>query len=238
MKPIILISHKYENDPIPFGMGRIYSIRSNYCRGILNAGGTPLITAGGDPKEYVQMAQGIVFTGSGSDISPSCYGKESCGAAGCDTELDEMELALFEAFYKARKPILGICRGQQLINVALGGTLIQDIPSQRPNAIPHRSEEETHNTFHRVINLPGSTIETLFGKEMVTNSYHHQAIDTLGRGLTATAQTEDGIIEAIEHKTAPILATQFHPERMTGEEQANCPNMLPLFRHFIDLCCK
>lgn len=238
MQPLILISHKFEGDPIPFGVGRIYAIRSNYCRSILAAGGTPLITAGGDPAEYARLARGIVFTGSGSDITPSLYGQENRGALGCDRELDEMELALFDAFYQAGKPILGICRGQQLINVALGGTLIQDIPTQKPEAIAHRCEDETVTTFHPVSTLPGSRMHALFGPTLLTNSYHHQAIDTLGTGLIATARTEDGIPEAIEHENLPILATQFHPERMTGEEQENCPNMLPLFRHFVDLCGK
>lgn len=238
MKPVILISHKFENDPIPFGVGRILCIRSNYCRSIQNAGGTPLITAVGDPEAYAALADGIVFTGSGSDISPSLYGQENRGSLGCDAELDEMELKLFEAFYKAGKPILGICRGQQLINVALGGTLYQDAPSQHPGILPHRHDDETYNTFHPVKTLPGSRMAQLFGPELLTNSYHHQAIQTLAPGLIATAKTADGIIEAIEHETAPILAVQFHPERLIGEEQQNCPNMLPLFQHFIDLCTK
>lgn len=238
MQPLILISHKFDRDTVPFGVGRIYSIRSNYCRSILAAGGTPLITAGGDPLEYARLAQGIVFTGSGSDITPSLYGQENRGALGCDMELDETELRLFDAFYKAGKPILGICRGQQLINVALGGTLLQDIPTQRPQAIAHRCEDETVTTFHPVTTQPGSRMEALFGGRLQTNSYHHQAIDLLGKGLIATAKTDDGIPEAIEHESRPILATQFHPERMTGEEQTCCPNMLPLFRHFVSLCAK
>lgn len=238
MKPVILISHKFQTDPIPFGQGRIYNIRSNYCRSILGAGGTPLITAGGDPEEYALLAQGLVLTGSGSDISPSLYGQGLNGALDSDMELDEMELALFHAFRKQGKPILGICRGIQLINVALGGTLVQDIPSQWPNAIPHRNSDETIPTFHTVTTGAGSVMEALFGKQFPVNSYHHQAVDTLASGLKATAWTEDGIVEAAEHVSEPILATQFHPERMIGEEQTNCPNMGPLFRHFIGLCGK
>ena len=236
MKPVILITNKFENDPIPFGIGRILSIRSNYCNAILAAGGTPLITAGGDPEEYVRMAQGILFTGSGCDITPSLYGQEASGAMDSDMELDRMELDLFQAFYQARKPILGICRGIQLINVALGGTLIQDIPSRLPDALPHRGKSDTDNRFHTIRTQSGSRMEALFGPELLTNTYHHQAIEILGKGLTVTAQSDDGIIEAVEHISAPILATQFHPERMTGQEQDQCPNMLPLFRHFIGMC--
>lgn len=236
MKPIILITNKFDPDSIPFGVGRFCSIRSNYCRAVIGAGGTPVISAMGDPAQYAQMAHGILFTGSGSDIGPSIYGREPMGALGCDPELDEMELALFREFRKLGKPIFGICRGHQLINVALGGTLIQDIPSQKPNALPHRGTSDTDNVFHKVKALPGSRMEALFGGEFQTNSYHHQAIDTLGEGLIPTAKTEDGIIEAIEHQSEPILAVQFHPERMIGEEQKNIPDMLPLLRHFVSLC--
>ena len=238
MKPVILISHKFENDPIPFGVGRILCIRSNYCRSIERAGGVPLITAGGDPEAYAALADGILFTGSGSDISPALYGQENRGSLGCDSELDEMEMKLFEAFYKAGKPILGVCRVHQLINVALGGTLYQDAPTQHPGIGVHRNDDETVNTFHSVTTLPGSVMASLFGPELLTNSYHHQAIQTLAPGLIATAKTSDGIIEAIQHESRPILAVQFHPERMIGDEQTNCPGMLPLFRHFIELCAK
>ena len=236
MKPIILISNKFETDPIPFGVGRIYTIRSNYCNAIKEAGGTPLITALGDAEEYAKLADGILFTGSSCDVSPTLYGQENQGSMCCDSELDEMELKLFQAFYKLGKPILGICRGHQLINVALGGTIIQDISTQKSDAIAHRGESDTDNRFHTVTTQPGSAISQLFGPEFVSNTYHHQAVDQLGKGLKATAVTEDGIVEALEHASAPILSVQFHPERMIGQEQTDIPNMLPLFRHFISLC--
>ena len=236
MKPIILITNKFEVDTIPFGVGRICTIRSNYCNSIREAGGTPLITALGDAEEYAQLADGILFTGSSSDISPNLYDQENQGSMCCDNELDEMEMKLFQAFYKLGKPILGICRGHQLINVALGGTIIQDIATQKPDAIPHRGESDTDNRFHAVTTQPGSVIGQLFGPEFVSNTYHHQAVDQLGKGLQATAVTEDGIVEALEHTSAPILSVQFHPERMIGQEDNGAANMLPLFRYFVDLC--
>ena len=238
MKPVILITHKFEADPIFFGTGKIYSIRSNYCQAVEQAGGIPIISALADAEDYAQIADGIVFTGSSCDIEPHRYGQENRKSAFCDAVLDDMEFALFQSFMQRKKPILGICRGIQLINVALGGTLIQDVEEEVPNLTVHGPVYRKETVFHPVTAKDGSLLQKLFGSSFLTNSYHHQALKDCGSGLIPTVTTEEGIIEAIEHESLPILGVQWHPERMIGDEQLNLPDMLPLFRHFISLCRK
>lgn len=236
MKPVILITCKNRDDD--FSIGGLCYTPANYCNAIICAGGIPLISALADAREYAQIADGILFTGSNCDITPKLYGQENRGSVSCMPTLDEMELALFEAFRSAGKPIFGICRGIQLINVALGGTLVQDIPQEVPNLTVHDAVYRKETNCHPVTAVDGSLLGSLFGRNFYTNSYHHQAVHTCGAGLRATVSTEEGIIEAIEHESEPIFGVQWHPERMIGQEQQALTDMLPLWRHFISLCVK
>lgn len=236
MKPVILITLKHaESD---FSVGGVYQAQSNYCRAIVKAGGIPIISALAEAEEYAAIADGILFTGSGCDVTPALYGQENRKAEYCNPELDDMELKLFDAFYKAGKPMLGICRGVQLINVALGGTLVQDIPQEIPDLKVHDPIYKKEATHHPVVAEEGSLLCKLFGKEFFTNSFHHQAVKDCGRDLEVTATSIDGVIEAVEHTSLPIIGVQWHPERMIHEIDQDYPNMLPLFEHFIDLCKK
>ncbi len=232
-KPVILITNKFETDNIPFGVGDIVGVRSNYCRAVEKAGGVPVLSALGDPEAYAELADGVLFTG-GADVNPARYGEEALYAKGWNDQLDEMELRIFDAFYKRKKPIFGICRGIQTINVALGGTLVQDIPAQVGISV-HNPEAPR---IHPVQAAPGSAIHRLFGEEFITNTFHHESVKDCGRGLVATAKTADGVVEAVEHESLPILAVQWHPERMIGEECFDLPDMMPLFEHFVQLCSK
>lgn len=236
-KPIILITHKSDPDSLPFGIGRIHRLRSNYCRAIVNAGGVPIISALGDAEAYAEIADGVVFSGGGMDIDPTRYGDKKRHAANIDFEIDDMELKIFEAFYKKQKPMLGICRGIQLINVALGGNLIQDIPEEVPELTVHKVIYESDIRFHPVKATEGTVFHKLFGGEFLTNSHHHQAVKECGKGLIPSVVTEEGVIEAVEHESLPIFAVQWHPERQIGEENLRLTNMMPLFNHFVD-CCK
>ena len=236
MKPVILITHKFgESD---FSVGGLYRCQSNYCRAVIAAGGIPVISALADAEEYAALADGILFTGSNCDIDPASYGQENRASAECDPALDSMELKLFDAFYRAGKPIFGICRGIQLISVALGGSLVQDIPQEIPNLTDHDAIYKKERDCHPVTASEGSLLHRLFGKEFLTNSFHHQSVKDPGRDMRVSALSADGVIEAIEHTSRPIFGVQWHPERMIGEECETLPNMLPLFRHFIDLCKK
>lgn len=234
MKPLILITCKPKADN--FSVGGLCYTPANYCNAIMQAGGLPVISALADAEEYADLADGIVFTGSNCDVSPALYGQANRKSGLCSEALDEMELKLFKAFSERNKPILGICRGMQIINVALGGTLIQDIPDKIPALTVHDKVYKEETQFHSVKAREGCLFHQLFGNDFMTNSYHHQAIKDCGTGLISTVTTEDGIIEAVEHETRPIFAVQWHPERTIGQEQLELTDMMPLFRHFVDLC--
>ena len=236
MKPVILITNNYAVDPNNFGVGRYIRIKENFVNSILKAGGVPILSAHGDADTYAQIADGVLFSG-GSDINPVRYGEKPYREDCCyKDDRDEMELAIFNSFYKLKKPMLGVCRGIQTINVALGGTLIQDIPSMVEMSA--HKQNLFDKPAHYVKSIQGSKIRELFGEEFIVNSHHHQAIKTCAPGLRVTAVTDEGVIEAVEHESLPIIATQWHPERMIGEENFEMENMMPLFEYFVELCKK
>ena len=151
---------------------------------------------------------GLLLPG-GADVAPRQYGEENTASYVHDG-LDELQISVLSDFICQRKPILGICRGHQLINVYFGGSLDQDIAVKAQ----HVWLSETLDNEHPVTSEPGSMLYELYGREFRTNSSHHQAVKRLGDGLIITARAHDGTIEAIEHGTLPIRAVQFHPERM------------------------
>ena len=144
----------------------------------------------------------------GGDIDPQLYGQCVCGAEDISRTRDDCELALFRHFAGEGKPILGICRGLQLINVALGGTLRQHIDGHsRVNGADRRHDVRTDDKL----------LLTLYGERFTVNSAHHQCVDRPGDGLRAAAWAADGTIEAIRHETLPVFAAQWHPERLGAE---------------------
>lgn len=175
---------------------------------------------------------GLILCG-GNDIQPSYYNAEINGSRNFDIERDAAEFTLLKKFLKTGKPILGICRGHQLLNVALGGTLIQDLS----NAKDHSSGAD-YDLTHEVCAKSGSVLEKLYGDRFYVNSAHHQAVKTLGEGLSATLFSDQGkTIEAFEHISKPYLGVQFHPERMCLEfKRSDTVNGLELFKYFISLC--
>ena len=136
---------------------------------------------------------------------------------------DAFEIALLDAAVSAGLPVLGICRGPQLINIAAGGTLHQHLPEHAATDGPPDA------TPHTVATVEGSQLRQMYGPEVAVNSLHHQAVDQLGEGYVATAHSPDGIIEGIEHTDLPILAVQWHPELMTGSLTDPC------FRWLVDI---
>lgn len=178
---------------------------------------------------------GLLLCG-GSDVSPDRFGQENRGSVGIDLARDEAELALARAYLAARKPIFGICRGHQLINIALGGTLVQDLPPA--GHILHTPEPpEKKDKVHAVRAAAGSFFETAYGTRFSVNSAHHQGLDALGEGLIPTLWAEDGTVEAMEHQVLPLLCVQFHPERMSlSHRRVDTVDGLLLFRRFLSLC--
>lgn len=156
---------------------------------------------------------GLLLCGGG-DLDPIHFAQENQGSTDIDPARDERELALARAYLAAGKPILAVCRGHQLLNVALGGTLIQDLPA--PQKVFHtRAAGSDQDRVHPIRTAENSILRRLYSEVFPVNSYHHQATDLLGQDLKVTARSEAGIVEAMEHKTLPVLCVQFHPERMT-----------------------
>lgn len=157
---------------------------------------------------------GLLLPGGG-DIDPVYYGEEMNGSDEPDRELDKAQRDILDAFVKAKKPILGICRGMQLINIYFGGSLHQDLVTRDIH-----TRKNDNDSIHSVISVAeGNLFENFYGKTFNINSAHHQGTKKLGKGLKEVLRSEDGVCEAIIHEELPIIATQFHPERMSYKQR-------------------
>ena len=151
----------------------------------------------------IKDCQGLLLPGGG-DIDPECYGQENHGSRSIDLVRDQREWDLLAQFLATGKPVLGICRGLQVVNVFFGGTLYQDIPG-------HSSPE---GDFLHTVVTRGAPFDALFPPGSRVNSAHHQAVELLGEGLQPVQWSEDGVVEALIHQTKPVWCVQWHPERM------------------------
>ena len=152
---------------------------------------------------------GLLLPGGG-DILPARYAQENAACFGTDEALDALQFSLAETFLSAGKPIFGVCRGLQLLNVLFGGTLIQHLPC----ADRHSSGAAKTDLLHKSTAEEGSFPAALYGTEFVVNSSHHQAADRIGAGLRVVQRSEDGVVEALCHETLPVWCVQWHPERL------------------------
>ena len=176
---------------------------------------------------------GLLLPGGG-DVDPARYGQENRGSGGIDPDLDALQFAACDHFVRAKKPVLGICRGHQLVNVYFGGTLIQDLPS---GGVHDWDPGESADKVHVSTALPGTWIAALYGERYPTNSAHHQAVDRPGRGLVIDSYSEDGVVEAMHHESLPVYAVQFHPERMCfAHRRDDTVDGSVLLRWFLSLC--
>lgn len=188
----------------------------NYSEGVIGAGGLPLMVANLDPalaEAYAASADALLLTG-GSDLDPETFGAAPHQELGSvDPERDAFELELYRAFREVGKPVLGICRGIQVINVAHGGTLHQHLPAVA-DTWQHEQRDYRGLPSHSVELEPGSLLARGFGATSIkTNSYHHQAPDSVGAGLRVTARCGDGVIEGLEAESGSwVLGVQWHPE--------------------------
>lgn len=202
-------------------------LNSAYVRSVVAAGGVPLMLSPLMGPSFAARAldgvDGLILTG-GEDVDPAWYNTELSPLTNPpDRQRDLFELALFAAARQRELPILGICRGIQLINVALGGTLYQDLPSERPGRVDHNRSGARADRSHAIRLTPGSLAAQALGTASLrVNSFHHQAVRDLAPKLVATGWSEDELIEAVEHAEGEpwMLAVQWHPEEMHADVQA------------------
>ncbi len=215
-------------------------VQQSYTNAILQAGGVPVLIPSDLPeagwRELLRRLDGILFTGGGDIAIEHFAGQPHPDVYGVDEARDTIELALTRAAAESGMPFLGICRGLQVANVALGGTLYTDILDQAPNALNHSYENpdaliERTYLVHAVQVEAGSCVNEVMGKtQLQVNSLHHQAIKDLAPALRAVAFAPDGIIEAVELPGHPFaLAVQWHPEWLTDQAPTR-----RLFKAFVD----
>ena len=185
----------------------------------------------------VNEFDGLIMPG-GYDVYPKWYGEEIAGSLKMDRELDSLQFAVLDRFMKAGKPVLGICRGHQILNIYFGGTLVQDIGYG--GKMLHTPSVWGIDKVHPTRASTGSWIAKIYGKtDIRTNSAHHQAVKKLGAGMVPCQWGEDRIIEACYHKELPVISVQWHPERMCFEKErkdTDCGQ--PVFEYFLDMCQK
>jgi putative glutamine amidotransferase len=204
-------------------------LASAYTEAITKAGGVPVIiptvATRDEADALLASLDGIVFSG-GEDVNPAWYGEAVLNeTVHRDTVRDVSDSLLARAALASGKPVLAICRGAQLMNVMLGGSLYQDIPSQVPGAIAHGG-----GSHHKIGLEEGSVLDRLFGPDSLeVNSSHHQAVKAPAPGIRVTARSADGLVEAYE--AGPVTAVQFHPEKLL---QAGEKEWLSLFAFFVD----
>lgn len=240
MKPIIgIVSNVLQHSNDFKGNVEVsYTIR-DFIKGVNSVGGIPItipISLEEDVKVYIDMIDGLLLAG-GQDVSPFLYGEEPIIELGNTfLERDLFEIALIKEAMQQKKPIFGICRGLQIINVALGGTLHQDIPSQYKTTLKHNQQEEQALYPIHTINIDkDSILYDIVGEGARVNSLHHQSIKDLAGNLKVTARSIDEIVEGVEStdKEQYILAVQWHPEILLRN---NDKSSKLLFADFVKKC--
>ncbi|HZU90042.1 MAG TPA: gamma-glutamyl-gamma-aminobutyrate hydrolase family protein [Stellaceae bacterium] len=194
-----------------------YAIRENYCSAVKHAGGLPMLLPH-DPElaeSYLDRIDGLLVTGGGFDVDPALFGAPSRHPSfKTKDRRTAFELAAARGALARDMPVLGICGGEQLLAVALGGTLVQHIPDEIPGALPHRQPNPRHEPGHGVRIVPGTLLHRIAGADrLAVNSAHHQAVKTAGPGVVVDAVAEDGVVEGIEDPRRRFcLGVQWHPE--------------------------
>jgi putative glutamine amidotransferase len=245
-KPLVLISGSTEQRGVEFDDLSL-SLSMNYARAIQAGGGLPWVAPCIADKDFaaesVARCDGVLLTG-GDDLDPRLYRKSvpepiAKTVHAADPQRDLFELMLVDEVFRQKKPLLAICRGHQVLNVALGGTLVVDIPSEVPNALNHSRTDKKDKIVHETKVEAGSLLAKATGTTSLgVNSSHHQAVEKVAKPLRITAVSIDGIVEGLELKAANrhflpfLLAVQFHPERLFARHNEH----LRIFKTFVDAC--
>ena len=238
MKPLIAIAGIPFDQAIPVhANNKLYYIPQGYSHAVELAGGIPVIVPPSEDftqaKAILDRVDGLLLTG-GADVNPLTYGQEPHQKLGSINERrDNFELALVKQALVQNLPILGICRGLQIINVALGGTLYQDLGENADFYIKHQQFGTNWDTPTHSLELNGQSIlNEVFDDQNhpLVNSLHHQAVDQLGQNLKVLATSPDGLVEAFELEAKPLLAVQWHPEAQYLHDE----NQLKLFKWLVE----
>ena len=213
-------------DPSRRGPAR-YRLNRAYLDALVAAGVAPVVLAPGpDAVPLLERLDGLVLTG-GADVDPALYGEErAIETEFVDPDRDHLELPLARAAHERGMPILAICRGQQVLNVALGGTLVQHLESH-PRG---ESDGDRGQVLHSMRLDPHSVLGELLGESLEVNSLHHQAVRDVAPGLRAVGWSEDGVVEALESERGNVLSVQCHPEELVGSQ----PWARRLFAAFVE----
>jgi putative glutamine amidotransferase len=246
--PLILVTPSTQRSGVEFGDVSL-SLSECYEQAVMVAGGLPLIMPSAVDRdliaECVRHCDGVMLTG-GDDVNPDLYSRHlpprlARTVGHTDKPRDLRELTLIEETFRQRKPLLAICRGHQLLNVALGGTLMVDIAAQLPAAINHVRLDKKSAVVHEVQLTGASLLAKISGKQRVgVNSSHHQAVARVARPLRVTAQSDDGIVEGLELRPEAmewlpyLVSVQYHPERLVVRH----PEHRELFCSFTHACVR
>lgn len=217
-----------------FDTNYIDYIQIDYVNGIKRAAGLPFVLPLGDPAEagdYIDNVDGLLLSG-GQGVTPALYGEEPLReVAETDVYRDQFEIALVKAAVAAGKPILGICRGIQILNVALGGTLYQDVYKQAGASLKHNQYPTSWEIpTHHITTTAGSWLNQILGNRFLVNSFHHQGIHQLGDHLKQIAASDDQVVEGIESEDGNVIGVEFHPEMMAEKH----PEFQRIFNYFVD----
>lgn len=219
------------------GYKRSY-VNNDYVQSVIKAGAIPYIIPMNNDEDVIKLqlslVDGLILSG-GHDVNPLLYGEEPHKLlSDIYPERDDFDLSLVKIATKLNMPILGICRGHQILNVANGGTLYQDLSLQENTYIKHNQGKLPSQGTHTVNIDRDSILCSILGDTAIVNSFHHLGIHEVGKNFKAVAHSKDGVIEAIERQNPFALGVQWHPEMMS----INNKNMLNIFKYFIEQCNK